>query len=246
MPLLRRSKDEDSAADEALAKASDDADRGRLSQAATQLVRRLVDLGIDGAGPLAPAADAAAAARRKHSDVEDAIDALVSSSTRSAAVGGFVTGLGGFVTLPVALPANLLGYYVIATRTVAGTAALRGYDLSSEEVRSAVLLVLADEDGGALLTKFGLAGPGGLVTRLARKQLAGPGLAVLNKAIGFQLLSRLGRSSLSRLGRGLPLAGGLLGAGLDAYALRRTAKAARAAFPLRRGSAGEVTGGAGR
>ncbi|MEH3079189.1 MAG: hypothetical protein PGN11_21440, partial [Quadrisphaera sp.] len=103
---------------------------------------------------------------------------------------------------PVALPANLLGYYVIATRTVAGTAALRGYDLSSEEVRSAVLLVLADEDGGALLAKFGLAGPGGLVTRLARKQLAGPGLAVLNKAIGFQLLSRLGRSSLSRLGRG--------------------------------------------
>ncbi|TNM68878.1 hypothetical protein FHN55_05405 [Streptomyces sp. NP160] len=245
MPLLRRSKADDSAADQALEKAQHD-DGGRLSQAATQLVRRLVDLGIDGAGPLAPAADAAAAARRKHSDVEDAIDALVSSSTRSAAVGGFVTGLGGFVTLPVALPANLLGYYVIATRTVAGTAALRGYDLSSEEVRSAVLLVLADEDGGALLSKFGLAGPGGLVTRLARKQLAGPGLAVLNKAIGFQLLSRLGRSGLSRLGRGLPLAGGVLGAGLDAYALRRTAKAARSAFPLRRGAAGEVTGGSGR
>ncbi|MGQ7296526.1 EcsC family protein [Quadrisphaera sp. KR29] len=245
MPLLRRSRDEGSA-DEAASRASDDADRSRLSQAATQLVRRLVDLGIDGAGPLAPAAEAAEAARRKHADVDDAIDALVSSSTRSAAVGGFVTGLGGFVTLPVALPANLLGYYVIATRTVAGTAALRGYDLSSEQVRSAVLLVLADEDGGALLSKFGLAGPGGLVTRLARKQLNGPGLAVLNKAIGFQLLSRLGRSGLSRLGRGLPLAGGVLGAGLDAYALRRTAKAARAAFPLRRGVAGEVAGGAAR
>lgn len=237
MALFRRSKSDSDGA----GAAADAADESRLSQTATQLVRRLVDLGIDGAGPLSPAAEAAESVRRKHPDVEDAIGALVSGATRSAAVGGFVTGLGGFITLPVALPANLLGYYVIATRTVAGTAALRGYDLSSPEVRSAVLLVLADEDGGALLSKFGLAGPGGLVTRLARKQLAGPGLAVLNKAIGFQLLSRLGRSGLSRLGRGLPLAGGLLGAGLDVYALRRTVKGAKKAFPLR--TAGAVAGG---
>ena len=117
MALFRRSK---SSSDGAGA-AADAADEGRLSQTATQLVRRLVDLGIDGAGPLSPAAEAAESVRRKHPDVDDAISALVSGATRSAAVGGFVTGLGGFITLPIALPANLLGYYVIATRTVAGT-----------------------------------------------------------------------------------------------------------------------------
>jgi hypothetical protein len=207
-------------------------DGSRLSRAATELVRRLVDLGIDGLGPLPPAADAAAAARRRHAGTEEAIDSLVAASTRSAAVGGFATGLGGFVTLPVALPANLLGFYVIATRTVAGTAALRGYDLSLPEVRSAVLLTLATDDAPSLLSRFGIGGSGGIVARLARRQLSGPGLGVLNKAVGFQLLTRFGRSGLTaRLGRGVPFAGGLIGAGSDVLQLRRTAKAARAAFP---------------
>lgn len=207
-------------------------DGGRLSRAASELVRRLVDLGIDGRGPLPPAAGAAAAARRRHAGTEDAIDALLSGATRSVAVEGFVTGLGGFVTLPVALPANLLGFYVIATRTVAGIAALRGYDLSQPEVRSAVLLTLTADDAPSLLSKFGIGGSGGLVARLGRKQLSGPGLGVLNKAVGFQLLTRFGRSGLiSRLGRGVPFAGGLIGAGSDVVQLRRTARAARAAFP---------------
>jgi hypothetical protein len=206
-------------------------DQNRLSRSASDLVRRLVDLGIDGLGPLPAAADAAASARRSHPATEAAIDSLVSTAQRSAAIGGFVTGLGGFVTLPVALPANLLGFYVIATRTVAGVAALRGYDLSRDEVRAAVLVTLTADDAPSVLSKFGIGGSGGLATRLARRQLSGPGLALLNKAVGFQLLSRIGRTSLARLGRGVPFAGGLIGAGSDVYQLRRIAKAARGAFP---------------
>ena len=206
-------------------------DDGRLSRAASDLVRRLVDLGIDGAGPLPPAAQAAEAARRGSTGTEDAIDSLVSSATRSAAVGGFVTGLGGFVTLPVALPANLVGFYVIATRTSAATAVLRGYDLTSPEVRTAVLLTLTGTDAATLLSRFGVGGSGGLVTRLARRQLSGPGLMVLNKAVGFQLVSRLGRSALARLGRGVPLAGGIIGGASDAIVLRRIARTAGEAFP---------------
>ena len=232
----RASKDPADSADLA---AEDD---GRLSRTASDLVRRLVDLGIDGLGPLPPAAQAAEAALRGSSGAEAAIDDLVSSATRSAAVGGFVTGLGGFVTLPVALPANLLGFYVIATRTVAGTASLRGYDLSSPEVRTAVLLTLVGTDAKTLLSRFGVGGTGGLVTRLARGQLSGPGLMVLNKAVGFQLVSRFGRSALARLGRGVPLAGGIIGGVSDAVVLRRIARSAREAFPAQGGGTRTAAG----
>ncbi len=44
-------------------------------------------------------------------------------------VGGFVTGLGGFVTMPVALPVNIAEFYVQATRMVGAIATLRGYDV---------------------------------------------------------------------------------------------------------------------
>ena len=44
-------------------------------------------------------------------------------------------------------------------------------------------------------------------------------------------LSTAGRSTLMRFGKGLPIAGGFVGAGLDTYLIRRIADAARREFP---------------
>jgi len=83
-----------------------------------------------------------------------------------------------------------------------------------------------------LLRKAGYAGAGGLVS-LAAERLPGPALMALNKGVAFRLLSQVGRSSMTRLGRVVPLAGGVAGAGLDAYLLKRIADHARREFPLK-------------
>jgi len=204
----------------------------RLDSTATALVERLVNAGIDGIGPLDPAAVTADQARARHSRVEDAIDDLVTSHAKLAAAGGFVTGLGGFVTLPLALPANIAGFYGVATRMVAGIAHLRGYDLSRPEVRTAVLLTLVGADSKSLLQRNGFS-PMGKITDLALGRLPAPALMVLNKGIGFRLLSQVGKKSLSRLGRGVPLAGGVIGGGLDWWLLRKIADSARREFTER-------------
>ena len=46
-----------------------------------------------------------------------------------------------------------------------------------------------------------------------------------------QTRSTAGRSTLMRFGKGLPIAGGFVGAGLDTYLIRRIADAARREFP---------------
>ncbi|GAB2679947.1 EcsC family protein [Thalassiella azotivora] len=199
---------------------------GRLDEAAAGLVGRLVDAGLDGVGPLDPAHAVAARALAARGSVEEAVDEVVTTHVRLAAANGFVTGLGGFVTLPVALPVNVAGFYTVATRMVGAIAHLRGYDLSRPEVRSAVLLVLVGADSTSLLTKAGL-NPGGRVAGLAMQRLPAPALMVLNKGIGFRLLSQLGTKGLGRLGRAVPLAGGAIGAGLDWWLLRRIAGDAR-------------------
>jgi hypothetical protein len=205
----------------------------RSERVATQLVQRLVDSGIDGVGPLGAARDVAEAARTKARGADAAVDDVVRTHTRLVAAGGFVTGLGGFVTMPVALPANVAGFYVVATRMVAAIAHLRGFDLARDEVRSAVLLALVGADADDLLKKAGVTGAGGL-KGIALRRLPGPALMVVNKAIGFRLLSQVGKRGLARLGRGVPLAGGVIGAGLDAFLLRRIARAARREFPEQR------------
>jgi hypothetical protein len=195
-------------------------------------MQRLVDVGIDGLGRLDPAREVAEEARKAAGSTEEAISQVIRSHHRLAAAGGFVTGLGGFVTMPVALPANVVGFYVIATRMVAAIAHLRGYRVRRDEVRAAVLLTLVGADAEDVLAKAGLTATGG-VRGLALRRLPGPALMVVNKAVGFRLLSQVSRRGLARMGRAVPLAGGVIGAGLDTWLLRQIAAAAREEFPGR-------------
>ncbi|HEY8823167.1 MAG TPA: EcsC family protein [Dermatophilaceae bacterium] len=210
----------------------DRATAGSSAGAATRIIERLMDVGIDGKAPFDSARKVANVAIAGHSGAELSIDALIRSHLRLAAAGGFVTSLGGFVTLPIALPANVFGFYVVATRLVAGIAAIRGYDLTKPEVRSAVLLALVGADADDLLKKAGYVSTGPLAN-LAIQRLPGPALMAVNKGIGFRLLTQVGKKSLTRFGKALPLVGGVVGAGVDTFLLRRIADHARREFPPR-------------
>jgi hypothetical protein len=201
-----------------------------LAAHASKIVERLLDVGIDGRGRFDSAQKVADCALSDHGDAERAIDAVVRSHLRIAAAGGFVTGIGGMITLPVALPANLLEFYTVATRMVAAVSSLRGYDLHQPGVRSAVMLTLVGADADDLLKKAGVSA-GGRLANLAGERLPGPALMVLNKGIGFRLVSQVGKSSLSRFGKGVPVVGGVIGAGVDLYLMRRIAEQARREFP---------------
>ena len=195
-----------------------------------RVFERLMDVGIDGKGRFESAHKVAQVAMARHPDPERAIDAIVRSHVRFAAAGGFVTGLGGFVAMPIALPANVLEFHVVATRMVAAIAAIRGYDIGQPEVRTAVLLALVGADADDLLRKAGYASTGRLAG-LAVERLPGPILLAVNKGVGFRLLSQVGRKSFTRFGKAVPLAGGVVGAGVDAYLLNRIAAHARLEFP---------------
>jgi len=199
----------------------------------TRMFERLMDVGIDGKGRFDSAQKVADVAKAGHSDAERAIDAIVRSHLKLAVAGGFVTGLGGFLAMPIALPANVLEFYLVATRMVAGIASTRGYDIRKPEVRFAILLALVGADADDLLKKLSPL-PGvntGWLAGLAVQRLPGPVLLAVNKGVGFRVLGQLGKKSLARFGRVVPLAGGVVGAGVDAYLLKRIADYARDEFP---------------
>lgn len=201
-----------------------------LAAHASKVVEQLLDVGLDGRGPFDSAQKVADSARSDHGDTERSVDSVVRSHLRLAAAGGFVTGLGGFVTLPVALPANILGFYAVATRMVGSVASLRGYDLRQTGVREAVMLTLVGADATDLLAKAGVRTSGRLAN-LAAQRLPGPAIMVINKGIGFRLVSQVGKSALSRFGKGVPVVGGVVGAGVDLYLMRRIAENGRREFP---------------
>ena len=224
--------------DGVLAQAAHSEPDSGLAGMAGDLVEKLLRVGIDGLGPFDSAHEVAAGARNAATSDELAIRSIIRKHVAAAAAGGFITGLGGFVTMAVALPANVAEFYLIATRMVAAIADVRGYDLRDAQIRTAVLLTLVGADAEDLIKKAGALpgvslGTGGRLTSLAAQRLPGPALMVLNKAIGFRLVAQAGRSVLGRFGKAVPVVGGAVGAGLDSYLLGRIAASAKREFPRR-------------
>lgn len=216
----------------ALEQAQDPEQQGAFSSSVSKVVESLLDTGIDGKGPFDPAARVADAALAKHGgDVEKAVDDVVRDHLKLVAASGFLTNLGGFVTLPVALPANVIAFYMLATRMSAAVARLRGYDIADPRIRSAVLLSLVGADSQDLLAKAGMVAPTGRLTALAAQRLPGPALMVVNKAVGFRILSTAGKKTFSRFGKSIPLVGGAVGAGLDGWLMKQLGDHVRTEFP---------------
>lgn len=197
-----------------------------------RIVQILLDAGIDGLGPLKSAQELADLARRDTRTPEGAVKKIIRSHVVKGGVGGFVTSVGGFVTMPVALPANVLEFYIGATRMVAAIATLRGYDVNDPRVRTAVLLTLVGSEADEVLAKAGLTGRTGKMVGMVGDQLPPAALLILNKAIGFRLLRGFGEKAFARLGRGIPLAGGVLGGSIDVWMMKRIADHAMGEFPV--------------
>lgn len=196
-----------------------------------RVIGMLVDIGLDGRGPIRSSGHIAAKALREEGSADEAVDAVARGATIGGGIGGFVTGVGGFVTMPIALPANVLEFYVQATRMVGSIATLRGYDLSDERIRTAVLLTLVGSDSHDVLKKAGMSTGGGRLATLATRGMPPAALMVVNKAVGFHLMRGVGLKALGRFGRGIPIAGGFIGGGVDAWMMKRIADHAMREFP---------------
>jgi len=206
-------------------------DEGAASQAINTVVTMLLDIGLDGRGPIKSAAQVASTAKKEKGSREEAINAIARGTMLSGGIGGFVTGVGGFFTMPVALPANVLEFYVQATRMVGAIAILRGHDINEPRIRTAVLLTLVGSKSDEVLKKAGMATGGGRIAELALRNVPPAALMVVNKAVGFRLMRGVGSKVLGRFGRGVPVAGGLVGGGIDAYMMKKIADHAMQEFP---------------
>ena len=147
----------------------------------------------------------------------------------SAGSAGFVTNLGGAITLPFTLPVNLLSVAALQLRLVTEIAVCRGYDVHSAEVRAAAIACLA---GNAALEVFKEAGIQ-FGVRLGQRvvgQLAGATLARINQGIGARLLANAGTQGFANVAKLVPVMGGVIGGGIDVLSTRAAGEIAKKLF----------------
>ncbi len=149
------------------------------------------------------------------------IDHWIRLAYTQAGATGFVTNLGGVLALPVALPANFIGTAAVQMRLIAKIAAVRGYDLQSEEVKAFVFACLL---GNAAMDALKDAG-----VRIGAR-VAPMVLQRLNQTVMARLLARLGAAGAMNLTKVVPLLGGVVGGGLDAASTRVIGRMAKRVF----------------
>jgi hypothetical protein len=136
-------------------------------------------------------------------------DSFIRWQTAKCALSGFASGLGGFLTLPVSLPADVAANFYVQLRMIAVIAAMRGHDPRSEKVKTMAYACLLGNQAKEVLKDIGVE---------------------LGRQVAGRLVARAAHRGFTGLGRAVPLAGGLVGGAIDALACKAVGEVAKTVF----------------
>ena len=183
-----------------------------------QLLDKAYDAAVSGSVPGTDSAeDLARDYQNDYDEPLKAAEALVRWQNVKAGTSGFVTGLGGLITIPVALPANITSVIYVQIRMIAAIAKIGGYDLHDDRVKTLVFVCLAGNSAKDVLKNAGIS----VATAAAKgliKQIPKTVIGQINKAVGFRLITKFGTKGAVNLGKAVPFIGGVLGAAMDTAA----------------------------
>lgn len=199
---------------------------------ALAVVERIADHGIEGVGPLSSAEELAREYLNNgsYSTDDERIDALIRWETSKNFGSGFLTSLGGLITLPAAVPAALGASCIIAARMSAAIAIINGHDVHGDRVRTFVsLTLLGDAAVKEVLREAGIK-IGRRATLTLIRRIPDRVLIEINKKIGFRLLTKAGEKGVVNLSKAVPFIGGFVGGTVDAVACQAVGKIAKQIF----------------
>lgn len=193
------------------------------------VINKAYDLAVDGVPGLGSAEELAEEYLDDNPSAVDAANSLIRWQCAKAGTAGFVTGLGGAITLPVTIPASFASNIYLQLRMIAAIAHMGGYDIRSDKVRTFVYMCLVGKQMNDLLKDFGVQ----LGTKMASsllKEIPGKLLIEINKAVGFRLITKAGSTGLVNLGKAIPFLGGAIGGTVEAVSTNVVGNKARDFF----------------
>jgi uncharacterized protein (DUF697 family) len=186
---------------------------------------------VKGVPGLDSAYELAADYMKQKGSLLDQANALIRWQNTKAGTSGFLTGLGGLITMPVTLPANITSVMYVQIRMIAAIAHMGGHNLNDDRVKSLVYACLTGNAAKDILKDVGII-VGRKLTESAIKNISGKTIVAINQKVGFRLLTKFGEKGAVNLGKAVPLVGGLIGATFDSVATNTIGNIARDTFVL--------------
>ena len=165
----------------------------------------------------------------KYDTVDEAIDTFINWQCAKCATSGFITGLGGLLTLPVAIPANISSVIFVQIRMIATIAKMRGYNLKDDQVKTLVFVALTGQAATDILKQDGIT-IGSKVGINLIKKMPMKVIYQINKKVGFRLVTKFGQKGIINLGKLVPIVGGVIGGTVDTVGTLTVGKTAKKLF----------------
>lgn len=195
----------------------------------TNALHSAYDLALTGKGPVRSVPQLRADYDGYTSSTDTDVDAFLRNQDLKAGATGFLSGCGGLITLPVALPAGMASALIIQLRAVATIAHLYGHDPKHDAVRTMCFVCLTGSKSADLFKQAGIRA-GNRVAKSALKQLPGSVLTRINKRVGTRLLTKFGKTGAVNLHRYIPLVGGVVCGIWDSWTTHAVGSAAKRHF----------------
>ena len=180
-----------------------------------QLLDKLYDGAVQGIEKVSPPiAELACNYLEKHGELESAAKSFINYQIAKCTTSGFLTGLGGIITLPITIPANIGSVLYVQMRMIACLAYMGGFDTASDQVQTLVYACLAGISVDQLVKNVGIQFGVKFTTAMVKK-IPGTTLTKINQKVGFRFITKFGSKGLINIGKTVPLIGGIIGGGFD-------------------------------
>ena len=165
----------------------------------------------------------------KYDTIDEAIDQLINWQCLKCATSGFITGLGGMITLPVAVSTNIASVIFLQIQMIQAIAKMRGYDIKDDEVKILVFVTLTGQSAVDILKQAGIT-IGSKVGINLIKKIPIKVIRQINKKVGFRLVTKFSQRGVINLSKLIPVVGGIIGGSVDTVGTLTIGKTAKKLF----------------
>lgn len=128
---------------------------------------------------------------------------------------GAATGLGGLITLPVSIPADLVCSWRIQATMAFSIAYISGHTKETTDLKTDLYLIMAGDSAKEILKRFGIEVSKNITKKAVNKYITRDIMVKIWKIVGQKIITKAGEKSMTSFIKLVPLIGAPVGFTFD-------------------------------
>lgn len=151
---------------------------------------------------------------------------IVSRKSFKNGLVGAATGVGGLITLPITVPADLILTWKMQVYLALVIAHIFGHSKETTDLKTDIYLILAGNSASETLKRLGIEGTKAVTKRVIEKNITKEIMMKIWKIIPQKIITKGGQKSMTSFMKMVPLVGVPIGFGFNYFATKSVGKLA--------------------